>query len=107
MTHIFGEIDCPHCGKKMKVKADKNGDPFGHCEHCSGQLRVGGKESRINDFFALYNHLERGASKDLAIPPPQDKKPEKPPLIAKPAAPAAPPKKIGFSFFDQLEAIAK
>ena len=56
---VLGMIDCPHCGeaKGMAVKADKNDEPFGHCEECAGQLRVGGKPGRVRKFLRLHPHL--------------------------------------------------
>lgn len=53
---VLGMIDCPHCGEVggMAVKHDKNGEPFGHCEDCAGQLRVGGKPGRVRKFVKRY-----------------------------------------------------
>jgi len=52
---IIGTIPCPHCDNdKMGVKRDKNEDPFGHCEECGGQLRVGGSPARLRKFIAKY-----------------------------------------------------
>lgn len=103
MAHVFGEIDCPHCGEKMKVKADKNGDPFGHCEHCSGQLRVGGKTARVENFFRRHSHLQRTSTVEDQPPSAPEKKPAIQPQEPKPPEP--PKKKIGFSFFDQLNQV--
>lgn len=50
----IGTIPCPHCGETMNVKRDKNEDPFGHCEECAGQLRVGGNPARLRKFIAKY-----------------------------------------------------
>lgn len=56
---VLGMIDCPHCGEKqgMAVKADKNEEPFGHCEECAGQLRVGGKPGRVRKFLRMHPEL--------------------------------------------------
>ena len=56
---VLGTINCPHCGEVdgMAVKADKNDEPFGHCEECAGQLRVGGKPGRVRKFLRLHPHL--------------------------------------------------
>ena len=53
---VLGMIDCPHCGEVngMAVKHDKNEEPFGHCEDCAGQLRVGGKPGRVRKFCRMY-----------------------------------------------------
>jgi hypothetical protein len=53
---VLGMIDCPHCGEVngMAVKLDKNDEPFGHCEDCAGQLRVGGKPGRVRKFCRMY-----------------------------------------------------
>lgn len=51
---ILGYIQCPHCDEQMGVKHDKNGDPFGHCEECGGQLRVGGNPARLRKFLARH-----------------------------------------------------
>jgi len=53
---ILGHIDCPHCGteRAMEIKHDKNLEPFGYCEECAGQLRVGGKPGRVRKFVKLY-----------------------------------------------------
>lgn len=53
---ILGMIDCPHCGEVngMAIKHDKNNEPFGHCEDCAGQLRVGGKPGRVRKFCRMY-----------------------------------------------------
>lgn len=53
---ILGHIDCPHCGEKsgMEVKHDKNSEPFGYCEYCAGQLRVGGRPGRVRSFCKMH-----------------------------------------------------
>lgn len=51
---VLGMIPCPHCPEQMTVRRDKNGDPFGHCEECRGQLRVGGDPARVRKFIARY-----------------------------------------------------
>jgi hypothetical protein len=51
---VLGQIPCPHCPAHMNVKHDKNDDPFGHCEECGGQLRVGGRPARVRAFVARY-----------------------------------------------------
>lgn len=59
---VLGLINCPVCGYKdgMVIKPDKNGAPFGNCAaNCDAQLRVGGKQSRVEQFFKLYGHLRR------------------------------------------------
>lgn len=53
---VLGVIDCPHCGQvgAMEIKHDKNSEPFGHCDECAGQLRVGGKAGRVRKFCKRY-----------------------------------------------------
>jgi hypothetical protein len=53
---VLGHIDCPACGaeKGMRFIHDKNGKPFGHCDDCNAQLRVGGNSYREKKFAALY-----------------------------------------------------
>jgi hypothetical protein len=60
---VLGMIDCPHCGEVegMAVKHDKNMEPFGHCEECAGQLRVGGKPARVRKFVRRYPWAAAGA----------------------------------------------
>ena len=102
--HEFGEIECPHCREGMRVKSDKNGDPFGHCEHCSGQLRVGGKVDRVEKFFRSYPHLSRpGSGGSVMNAPVVDKSPKK--AVSKQATAPVAAKKSGFSFFDQLNQV--
>lgn len=45
----------------MAIKHDKNLDPFGHCEDCGGQLRVGGKPGRVRAFVSRYPWAAAGA----------------------------------------------
>jgi hypothetical protein len=51
---VLGHIVCPHCGEQMRIIHDKNTEPFGHCEDCSGQLRVGGRPGRVRAFVRRY-----------------------------------------------------
>lgn len=61
---VLGMIDCPHCGEVggMAVKHDKNLEPFGHCDECSGQLRVGGKPARVRKFCRRYPWAAAGVA---------------------------------------------
>lgn len=95
MAEILGSIDCPHCGESMKVKTDKNGEPFGHCEHCSGQLRVGGNALRVANFYRKWPGLKQPGAE--AAPPTQEQKAAAP---APNKAPAPKYNKPGFSFFE-------
>lgn len=66
---VMGLINCPVCGYKdgMVIKPDKNGAPFGNCAaNCDAQLRVGGKKSRVEQFYKLYWHIKRP---DETLPP--------------------------------------
>lgn len=38
----------------MRVTEDKNGDPFGYCEDCAQQLRIGGDRHRVSRFVARH-----------------------------------------------------
>lgn len=88
---LLGVIECPHCGDSMKVKEDKNGDPFGHCEHCSGQVRVGGSAGRVARFLAKNPHLKKPGEPEAV----------KVQEVEKPAAPKK-PAKPKFDFFGEL-----
>lgn len=53
----LGHIDCPTCGteKGMRIRLDKNGDPFGYCEaECNQQMRIGGDKRRVQKFVSRY-----------------------------------------------------
>lgn len=87
---ILGHIDCPYCGFKngMRIQHDKHGAPFGFCEaNCDGQLRIGGKQRRVDAFLKLHPHLQP--------------EPEKPPVTVtepkaqpEPVKETAPPKPV-------------
>lgn len=65
---VLGHIDCPACGaaRGMRVTEDKNGNPFGYCEHtCGQQLRVGPDPYRVKKFRERYPWA---ASKAKAAP---------------------------------------
>jgi len=93
---IIGTIQCPHCDGQMNVKRDKNDDPFGHCEDCRGQLRVGGCPSRLRKFVAKHPWAAKtavGAADPVTVT-----------VTEKPAAPApvtapvpAPKRKANFA----------
>lgn len=38
----------------MRFIRDKNGNPFGHCDDCNGQLRIGSNNYRKKKFAAMY-----------------------------------------------------
>jgi hypothetical protein len=76
----MGRIDCPHCGYKngMKIIADRKGKPFGHCDaNCDGQLRVGGKEHRVNQFYAKYPHIKAAFEPEKEVLQVEKKEPVK------------------------------
>ncbi|MES2637413.1 MAG: hypothetical protein V4605_08825 [Pseudomonadota bacterium] len=59
---IYGRIDCPCCGfaDGMRITADKNGAPFGFCDaNCDTQLRIGGSQKRVREFFQRYPLIEK------------------------------------------------
>jgi hypothetical protein len=45
----------------MRVTRDKNGAPFGFCENCAAQLRVGGNARRVRLFERLHPWAAEGA----------------------------------------------
>lgn len=63
MAEILGFIDCPTCGAagRMRVTADRNGAPFGFCEECAQQLRIGGSAHRVEKFKGRHPALFRPA----------------------------------------------
>jgi hypothetical protein len=102
---ILGQIPCPHCPEKMNVKHDKNGDPFGHCEECGGQLRVGGNPARVRKFVARYPWAAKpavGADVPVTVTV-QDKPAQAAPVTVTPPAPA--PRRRA-SFADALDVFA-
>lgn len=107
---ILGMIDCPHCGEvgAMGVKHDKNGEPFGHCEECAGQLRVGGKPGRVRKFCRRYPWaVVPGAAPVPVTVTVTDEMPRKAPAAAVeitkpvPVSPLPPPKRKA-TFADAL-----
>ncbi|GGI16913.1 hypothetical protein [Oxalicibacterium faecigallinarum] len=52
----LGHIDCPYCAgvQTMRITHDRNNKPFGHCDDCNGQLRVGGNTFREKKFIERY-----------------------------------------------------
>lgn len=106
----LGMIDCPHCGEVggMAVKHDKNGEPFGHCEECSGQLRVGGKPGRVRKFCRLYPWAAAAVASVTApaVPVTVTVTEEKPAPATEPppvtATPTAPPPRRKATFADAL-----
>ena len=99
---VLGMIDCPICGEVagMAVKHDKNGDPFGHCEECAGQLRVGGKPGRVRKFCKRYPWAAAGAVPVTVTV--TEEKPAKPAEIDAVPVPLAPPKRRD-AFADALK----
>lgn len=105
---VFGHIDCPHCGYKagMRITADKKGAPFGFCEaNCDGQLRIGGKPRRVEQFFKTYPHIAAAMQqKPVTVTAPETS--EKPvteqqaEAEIKPIVKPEPAKKSGFSMDD-------
>lgn len=68
---ILGHIDCPTCGtaKGMRIKPDRNGDPFGYCEaECGQQLRIGGDPRRVRDFVRRYPWAGKPAPEPVTAP---------------------------------------
>ncbi len=47
----------------MTIKPDKNGQPFGYCDSCRGQLRIGGSDSRVSAFYAAHPDIAKAAGK--------------------------------------------
>jgi len=101
---ILGHIDCPHCAEKMGVKHDKNGDPFGHCEECGGQLRVGGNPARLRKFLTRHPWAAK-PTVAAADPVTVTEKPRAPAPVPAPTAPVtapAPQQRRRASFADAL-----
>ncbi len=102
---ILGHITCPCCGQAdaMAVKADKNGDPFGHCEECAGQLRVGGKPGRVRKFLRLYPWAAGEAAPvvPVTVTVTEEKAADPAPGAAPPAPPARKPRRDA-TFADAL-----
>lgn len=106
---VLGHIPCPSCGEAMRVTNDKNGNPFGYCDHgCGQQLRVGPDKFRVQKFRERYQW-----AKPKAEPAAQAAHPVPVTVPAKPAAqvpqakaaepvPAPAPTKPAASPFDFL-----
>lgn len=102
---VLGHIPCPSCGEAMRVTNDKNGNPFGYCDHgCGQQLRVGPDKFRVQKFRERYQwakpKAEPGAQAAHPVPVtvPAKQAPQ-----AKPAEPVpAPAPKRPASPFDLL-----
>jgi hypothetical protein len=100
---VLGTIPCPHCHERMAVKHDKNGDPFGHCEECGGQLRVGGKPSRVRAFVAKYPWAAKPAAEGAAsVTVTVTEKPAAPEPVTVPVPEQAPPPRRRATFADAL-----
>jgi hypothetical protein len=70
---ILGHIDCPTCASQlgMRITHDRNGDPFGYCEHfCGQQLRIGGSSHRVSKFLARYPWAARSPHVQAPSPVP-------------------------------------
>lgn len=93
---VFGEISCPHCTGSMTVKADKNGEPFGYCDSCKGQLRVGGNAGRVSAFVKKYPHI--GAAMGMDTVTEKEKIARPPAAINKPVTDTG--KKDDFTLFE-------
>lgn len=112
---ILGHIDCPHCAEvaRMRITPDKNGAPFGYCEECNGQLKVGGNQSRVAAFYRKYPQIKKPGEPSPVHPgtkedTPPAVAPTPPAAVAK--APEAPKPKAAhrkLSIFEQLEGITQ
>lgn len=85
---VLGHIDCPACHAPhgMRFIHDKNGKPFGHCDDCNAQLRIGGNGYREKKFNSLYPWAS-GKAPEIPVTVTEQKPAEKP-------APAAPQKPV-------------
>jgi len=89
----------------MEVKHDKNEEPFGYCEECAGQLRVGGKPGRVRKFCRRYPWAAKSGAAPVTEtvtvtePKAQEKTPEKP--VTEPVPEPVPVKRRA-SFADAL-----
>ncbi len=93
---VYGHINCPHCGyaSGMRITKDKTGAPFGFCEaNCGGQLRIGGNDRRVAEFFKTYQHVKQAFDGvEVAKSTEPKNQPEKPVTVTE--------KKPGFSLED-------
>lgn len=97
----LGHIDCPHCfaSNTMRITHDRNGKPFGHCDDCNGQLRVGGNSYREKKFIERYPFAGQKAP-EIPVTVTEPKPEEKPPAVApvEPVSvPVQPRKKASFA----------
>jgi len=68
---LLGHIGCPTCGAQMRVTEDKNGEPFGFCDHgCAQQLRIGGNAARVAAFRKRYPWAAGGQAAPAAASTP-------------------------------------
>lgn len=85
-----GRIDCPVCKTKdgMRVRADRNGEPFLFCDlECGAQIRVGGNRNRLERFAAAHPAIAAAlAGRPPVSPEPTEKSKAQPapPAGAKP-----------------------
>lgn len=99
---ILGRLDCPVCGHDhgIRITPDRNGEPFGYCEECGVQLRIGGDRGRVAAFYRHNAHMTRPgtvtdtgtgtatAPATVTKPEPEPEPKPKPEPEPKPAAPA-------------------
>lgn len=93
----------------MRVTADKNGDPFGYCEDCAQQLRVGGDRHRVRRFMERHGLAAAPAAAPVPVtgtgaakPAPAAAPATAPAPAPAPAPKPAPAKTTGAGYFDQL-----
>lgn len=95
--NVLGHIDCPTCGheKAMRVKHDKNGEPFGFCEICRQQLRVGGDPDRVEEFTTRYPWA--GKAKPVTVSEPAAKTAPVAPAPVSVSVPESKPQRSAFA----------
>ena len=107
---VLGHIDCPYCfaSDTMRITHDKNGKPFGHCDDCDGQLRVGGKPYREKKFIERYPFSGQKAPEipvTVTVPAPVEKPATVEPIapVTAPVAPVQQTQKRKAGFADALQ----
>lgn len=76
MPDILGFIACMVCKSpnSVRVSPDKNGEPFGYCEACKMQYRIGGNPNRVNQFKESHPDLFKKNEAKQSKPPEPEKK---------------------------------
>ncbi len=94
---ILGRMSCPCCGfaDGVRVTPDRNNQPFGFCEECGFQMRIGGSLPRVRAFYKRHPQVKQIGEVEVSQdkPKPAEKqapKPAEPVEEVKTEAPPAP-----------------